>query len=94
MQVPTLNAIGGSLAVLALVAVVFFGVRQETPPKPQTVPIVAPAPVSKPPAKIASRRVNCKYVPRLGYDDKRKVLAAAAQYGASPAQVSALRVCL
>ena len=109
MQVPSINIIGGTLAVAALGTWLYFGVKQVGPcPAPiPTVSTVAPAPVPrvlKPPVPSKLHRVyrkpvskvDCNGVPPAARQvkDKEQVLAAAAQYGLSPAQVSALRVCL
>ncbi len=40
-------------------------------------------------------RIGCRYVPKIANEfDRKQVLAAAEQYGLSPEQLSALRVCL
>ncbi len=119
---PSINVIGGALAVLALGALLYFGLKHPAPIPAPAVSTVAPlrAPqVLKPPGikKIAAvpapvpqprnkyRRVlkggkldgeiSCKEVPAVAHQfTPDQVLAAAAQYGLSPAQLSALRVCL
>jgi hypothetical protein len=112
MQVPSINLIGGALAVAALGAVIFFGVQASpcagVPPTVSTVAPVLDAPVLKPPVtkkSVVYRKVlkggklgdamACKQVRSAAAEyTKAQVLAAAKQYGLSPAQVSALRVCL
>ena len=120
MTLPSVNAIGGTLAAVALAVVLFFGVRQvvcPTQPTASTV-VVAPAPqVLKPPVaksdtspapapkpKVYRKvlkggklgaKVDCTWVPSVAHQfSKDQVLAAAKEYGLSPAQISALRVCL
>ena len=40
-------------------------------------------------------RIGCRYVPKIANEfDHAQILAGAAQYGLSPQQLSALRVCL
>ena len=40
-------------------------------------------------------RIGCRYVPKIADEfDRKQVLAAAAQYGLSPGQLSQLQVCL
>ena len=40
-------------------------------------------------------RIGCRYVPKIAAEfDRKQVLAAAEQYGLSPAQLAALHVCL
>ena len=40
-------------------------------------------------------RIGCRYVPKIANEfDRAQILAGAAQYGLSPQQLSALRVCL
>ena len=40
-------------------------------------------------------RIGCRYVPKIVNEfDRAQILAGAAQYGLSPQQLSALRVCL
>jgi len=64
MPVPSLNAIGGTFAVLGLAAVVYFGAAQacppSTPPKPATAVVTTtvtptPAPAVAPPTQIAPK---------------------------------------
>ena len=60
-------------------------------------PVVKPATVYR---KVLTNgkldgRIGCRYVPKIASKfDRQQVLAAAEQYGLSPAQLSALRVCL
>lgn len=104
---PSVNAIGGTLSIVALAVVFYLG----TPP---TVPITVPAPaqVLQPPVPVPLVKkpsvyhrvvkdgkidgaVKCKWVPKVAYlFSKDRVLAAAKEYGLSPAQISALRACL
>jgi len=103
MQVPSINIIGGALAVAALGAVIYFGAQATPTPTVSTVATAPATPVLKPPvvpapAKVVKKRPtqkNCNWVPVIAKaHDKELVLTAAAQYGLSPAQLSALRACL
>jgi hypothetical protein len=117
---PSINALGGVIAVVALGAMFYFGA--EKPPTVSTVvapaqeqvlkpPVVKPPVVEKsviPPLVEKSRphrrvlkggkvdgKIDCKEVPEVAHHfTKDQVLAAAKEYGLSPAQISALRVCL
>lgn len=106
----SVNAIGGAIAVVALGAVLYFGahapptVSTVAPvSEPQVLkPPVLPPLVEKPThyrrvlkgGKVDGK-INCKAVPAVAHQfSKDQVLAAAKEYGLSPAQISALRVCL
>jgi hypothetical protein len=110
MTKPSVNVIGGVIAVIALGAVLYFGAH--APPTVSTVAPISEPQVLKPPVvpplvkkPTAYRRVHkggkidgaikCKSVPQVAHQfSKDQVLAAAKEYGLSPAQISALRVCL
>jgi hypothetical protein len=103
---PSVSAIGGVIAVVALGAILYFGAQ--TPPTVSTLAPVSKPQVLKPPVvpplvkkPTHSRRVpkggkiKCELVPQIAHQfSKDQVLAAAKEYGLSPAQISALRVCL
>ena len=71
------------------------------PPVVEKLPVIPPlVEKSKPHRRVHKGRrvdgaVECKTVARIAHQySKAQVLAAAKEYGLSPAQISALRVCL
>ena len=100
------NAIGGVISIVALGAVLYFGAH--TPPAVSTLaptpgPQVLKPPLLKPQVKkptpkrqlLKGKKIDCGVVPKVAHQfSKDQVLAAAKEYGLSPAQISALRVCL
>lgn len=112
-MVPSVNLIGGTIAVLGLAALLYFGMQHSTArPVPVSIPtpVVAPVHRQAPERRPIRRkpvyhrvlkggkidgRVSCAHVPQIAYEySKDQVINAAKQYGLSPAQLSALRVCL